>query len=100
MALGETAGLKAAFYMLPLFVGATAALFLDPPKSKWAVPVLLMVFMGFGELVGPTLHTHLSGIGFNENGARMAAAALGWTTLKAAQRIIKNFNPFKKEAAQ
>lgn len=100
MAFGESAGLKAAWHVLPLFIGATAALFLDPPKHRLSVPVLLVVFMGIGEFLGPILQSTFVHLGAHESASRMIGAALGWTALKAAQRIIRSFNPAKKEASE
>lgn len=92
MAAGETIGLKAVWHILPLFIGAAAALFLDPPKKKWAVPVLLLVFMGFGEIAGPVLAANVDALAKEQGFARMIAAALGWTSLKLAQRTIKGLD--------
>jgi len=96
MALGESAGLKAVLYYLPSFIGATTALFLDPPKQKWAIPILLIVFCGMGEIAGPILQSTVDALEPHAAGSRMVGAALGWTVLKAAQRIIRQFNPSKK----
>lgn len=89
MAAGETIGIKAIWHVLPLFIGAAAALFLDPPKKGWAVPVLLMVFMGFGEIAGPILVAKVEFFAGAEGFARMVSAALGWTVLKMVQRAIR-----------
>lgn len=89
MAAGEAIGLKAIWHILPLFIGAAAALFLDPPKKSWAVPVLLVVFMGFGEIAGPMLAAKVEFFAEAEGFARMTAAALGWTVLKMVQRALK-----------
>lgn len=92
MAAGETIGLKAIWHILPLFIGAAAALFLDPPKKGWAVPVLLLVFMGFGEVAGPILSAKVEFFAEAEGFARMTAAALGWTVLKMVQRAMRKID--------
>lgn len=92
MAASEAIGLKAVWHILPLFVGAAAALFLDPPKSRWAVPVLLLVFMGFGEVAGPILAAKVEFFAGADAFARFTAAALGWTVLKLAQRTIRKID--------
>jgi predicted MFS family arabinose efflux permease len=97
MAFGETVGLKAAWHAFPLFIGATAALFLNPPKHRWAIPILLLVFMGIGELLGPILQSAFSQLSDHEAPARMVGAALGWTALKAAKRLIDRFKLSDKE---
>ena len=89
MAAGEAMGLKAVWYILPLFIGAGVALFLDPPKKSWAIPVLLVIFMGVGEYAGPILSSNVGMFAGQESFARMTAAALGWTVVKMVQRTIR-----------
>jgi hypothetical protein len=93
MAIGESIGLKAAWHVFPLFIGATAALFLNPPKHRWAIPILLIVFMAIGEFLGPILQENFSMLSKHPAASHIIAAALGWSLLKLLQKMIGTIEP-------
>jgi predicted MFS family arabinose efflux permease len=92
VAFGETIGLKAVWYAFPSFIGAVAALIINPIKKWWGIPLIVLLSMGIAEFLGPILQTMFVQLEPHAPGARMIGAALGLAALKTAARIIGRFN--------